>query len=201
MMSRRAFVAGPAVLLLLWPGIAQAHLVSMRFGDYYSGLLHPLTALEHLLAFIALGILAGVLGATPSRRLLLSFGPALAVGAWLAARDSEAMPLHLLVLASLVAIGGLLALGRPLGAMALLALSIVAGLVHGYENGRGFPVGGDTGLYVLGVATSGYLLVTLVSAALVAVKERPHWLLVACRTAGSWIAAVGVMMLGFALAN
>jgi urease accessory protein len=173
----------------------------MRFGDYYSGLLHPLTALEHLLAFVALGTLAGVLGAKPSRRLLLSFGPALAAGAWIAARSEDAVTLHLLALLSLVAIGGLLALGRHLDAWLILAVSILAGLAHGYENGRGFPAGGDAGLYVLGVATSGYLLCTLISAALVAVRERPRWLTVACRTAGSWIAAVGVMMLGFALAN
>src|SRR6185503_7485701 len=51
-----------AVLLLSFAGTAHAHSTVKGVGDLYAGLLHVLTALEHVLPFIALSLLAGQRG-------------------------------------------------------------------------------------------------------------------------------------------
>jgi urease accessory protein len=58
--------------------------LSSRFGDFYGGMLHPLTALEHAVPSLALGLLAGQQGARAARWLLLIFPLGLLVGAALA---------------------------------------------------------------------------------------------------------------------
>ena len=55
-----------------------------RFGDFYGGVLHPLTALEHALPILALGLLAGQQGERAARWLVLVFPLALLIGAVLA---------------------------------------------------------------------------------------------------------------------
>ena len=47
------------LVLLLLTDTASAHAVGARFGDYYAGLLHPLTAFEHLLPILGICLLAG----------------------------------------------------------------------------------------------------------------------------------------------
>ena len=42
------------------PAQAHAHLVNTRLGDFYGGMLHPLSGLEDVLAWFALAILAAL---------------------------------------------------------------------------------------------------------------------------------------------
>src|SRR5206468_543392 len=51
-----------ALLLLTQMQIADAHIVSARLGDFYAGALHPLLTLQDVVAWAALGLLAGSLG-------------------------------------------------------------------------------------------------------------------------------------------
>lgn len=71
-----------ATLTLAFP--ASAHTVDSRLGDFYGGMLHPLTALEHVLPFFAVGLLAGQQGERAARWLVLVFPLALLAGAGLA---------------------------------------------------------------------------------------------------------------------
>jgi len=68
---RRRWALVPA--LALAPFAAEAHLVSTRFGELYSGLLHPLTTLLHLVPWACLGLLAGLQRAETSRWVPLAF--------------------------------------------------------------------------------------------------------------------------------
>ena len=67
-------------LLAVAPLTVQAHLVSTRFGDFYGGMLHPLSALEHALPWLAVGLLAGFQGARFGRWILLAFPVGLLLG-------------------------------------------------------------------------------------------------------------------------
>ena len=42
-------------LATLWPSKAAAHLVNTNVGEFYAGMMHPLTSAEHLLPILALG--------------------------------------------------------------------------------------------------------------------------------------------------
>ena len=44
----------------LAPSVAFAHSVNAKIGGFYAGLIHPITALEHLLPFVVMGLLSGI---------------------------------------------------------------------------------------------------------------------------------------------
>ena len=190
-------VAGGFPLVVAFAQPAVAHSLDNRFGDFYGGVLHPLTALEHALPIVALGLLAGQQGERASRWLVLVFPLALLLGAVLAAVAPTLPSTRLLNAASFVVLGLLVAVGRRLPLMLLIALGTVFGLSHGYENGRAMGPDAAIHLFVPGVAAAGGLVIALVSAATLDLAART-WARVGIRILGSWIAAIGIMTIGLA---
>ncbi len=190
-------VAGAFPLVVAFAHPAAAHSLDNRFGDFYGGVLHPLTALEHALPIVALGLLAGQQGERASRWLVLVFPLALLLGAVLAAVAPTLPSMRLLNAASFVVLGLLVAAGRRLPLMLLIALGAVFGLSHGYENGRAMGPDAAIHLFVPGVAAAGGLVIALVSAATLDLAART-WARVGIRILGSWIAAIGIMTIGLA---
>jgi len=72
----------PLAVLLL-PTIAAAHPIK-GVGDFYAGMLHPLTALDFLLPWIALALFAGQQGKKGALLVLCTFPGAILLGAILA---------------------------------------------------------------------------------------------------------------------
>jgi hydrogenase/urease accessory protein HupE len=188
-----------AGLLSTLSGAAHAHLVAARFGEFYSGLLHPLTALDHAVPWLAIGLLAGWQGARAGRWMLLIFPGAVLVGTLLAASGVSSGAAPMINLASFVVLGGLLALAAPLPLSLVLAFGVLFGLSHGDVNGLAAPAGGNTPLFALGVAAASYVVVALTAAATVAFISHAGWQRIALQAVGSWIAAIGIMMTGLAL--
>jgi hydrogenase/urease accessory protein HupE len=176
---------------------AAAHTFDSRFGDLYGGVLHPLTALEHALPILAVGLLAGQQGERAARWLVLVFPLALLCGAALAVAVPPLSVARFVNAASFVVLGLLLAAGWRLPLGLLIALGAAFGLTHGYENGRAMAPDTTVHLFVLGVAAAGGLVTALVSAAAIDLAPAP-WSRVAVRVAGSWIAAIGIMTIGLA---
>ena len=191
-MTRRA--AGLAIVTHFgFPGTAHAHLVSARFGDFYSGMWHPLSALDHLLPMLALSMLGAQQGAAGARRVLFDFCAALLAGTTLAALWPGFESVSWLNLASFVVLGLLVASATRPALTVMRALAVGFGLTHGYANGLAVTPATVTHLFVPGVAVAGIVLLTLVSA--LVVSARLEWQKTAMRIAGSWIAAIGVLML------
>jgi hydrogenase/urease accessory protein HupE len=71
-MSRRAWAAAAAALTVS-AQTADAHIVAARLGDFYSGALHPLSDIQDLVLWAALGVLAGSLGSAKGRWLVPVF--------------------------------------------------------------------------------------------------------------------------------
>ena len=191
----------PAVALGLafaWPVPAGAHSLSSRFGDFYGGMLHPMTALEHALPILALGLLAGQQGARAARWLLLLFPLALLFGAALAI-VAPALPwVPVLNRTSFVLLGVLVAGAWRLPLPVLAGLAALFGLSHGYENGSALTPEVAAHLFVPGVALIGFMTAAVVSAATLALTARAEWLRIGVRVVGSWIAAIGILMVGMA---
>jgi urease accessory protein len=179
--------------MLLFPQTAHAHLVSARFGDFYAGMWHPLSALEHLLPMLALSLLAAQQGVGIARRVVLDFCAALLVGTTLAALWPGFPAVTWPNLASFVVLGVLVASASRPAPEVMRVMSIGFGLTHGYANGLAMAPSTLAHLFVPGVAMAGVVLLTLVSA--VAVSARLEWQKIGMRVAGSWIAAIGLLML------
>jgi urease accessory protein len=159
--------------------------------------LHPATALEHALPILAAGLLAGQQGERAARWLVLVFPLALLIGAGLGAGALPLPAMALLNTASFVVLGLLVAAALRLPLPVLIALGALFGISHGYENGRAMAPDTTVYLFVLGVAGVGGLVTALVSAATIDLSDAA-WSRVAVRIAGSWIAAIGLMMIGLA---
>jgi urease accessory protein len=192
----RAAAAG-TLLVLATASSALAHTFDNRFGDFYGGVLHPLTALEHALPILALGLLAGQQGERASRWLVLVFPLALLVGAGLAAALPALPSMRVLNAVSFVALGLLVAAGWRSPLSVLIALGAVFGLSHGYENGRAMEPDTAMHLFIPGIVVAGGLVTALVSAATIDLTART-WARVGVRILGSWIAAIGIMTIGLA---
>ncbi|MEM8683038.1 MAG: HupE/UreJ family protein [Pseudomonadota bacterium] len=175
------------------PEIAAAHLVSNRFGELYSGILHPLTSLQHVVPWLGLGLLAGMLKSDASRWALAVFPLAVGVGTLTASFLPESDVVAAMNLASFILLGALIAFAARLPRPWFLGLAVIVGLSHGYANGTRELEGGALLLYVSGVVIAGYAVIALVSAVSHFVSREMQWGSVAVRAVGSWIAAVGLV--------
>jgi urease accessory protein len=161
-------------------------------------MLHPVTALEHALPIFALGLLAGQQGARAARWLLAVFSFALLLGAALAI-VAPALPwVPLLNRASFALLGALVAGAWRLPLPVMTGLAALFGLSHGYENGSALTPEAAAYLFVPGTALIGFMAAAVVSAGTLALTARAQWLRIAVRVAGSWIAAIGILMIGVA---
>jgi len=183
---------------LLPAAAAHAHSAAKGIGDFYAGALHPLTSLEHLLAFLAFGILAGQQG-QKAEPVLAAFCLALLIGAT-ASLWMPGLPwLALVNIGSSVAFGGLIAAARPLPQPFFYALAVLFGFSHGFANGEGMAEGGKPYLFIPGIALAG-LVVTAYGLITTdwLLRRKAGWIRIAVRVAGSWIAAIGILVLAVA---
>jgi hydrogenase/urease accessory protein HupE len=194
---RRIGPALAAATMLLLPTAAQAHLVNTGLGPFYDGATHFLLTPEDLLPALALALLAGLRGARAGRLALFALP-----GAWLAGGLAGlAMPAVGASLAlttiSFLALGGLVAADARLPPRWVASIAIVVGLLHGAFNGAAMAEARLGFLGLLGIATALFVFVALAAAAVVAL--RAPWTRIAVRVGGSWIAATGVLVLGWSL--
>ncbi|MDX6805913.1 HupE/UreJ family protein [Terrihabitans rhizophilus] len=192
--------ATAAGMLLGMPGAAQAHLVDTRLGDFYGGALHPLTDLQQMLPWVALAALTALQRPERARWVVLCFPVSLLIGC-VAALALPEPPFAQLLDVSLVAFTGLaLAAAVALPLPALLGITALMGVLHGYENARAMAADTDQILFLSGVTLIGYAVLTLlIGAAAAFLRGKEGWRPIALRAGGSWVAAVGIMVLGLQL--
>jgi len=192
---RRAALAVVLATFLL-PARADAHLVTTGLGPVYDGIGHLLTTPEDLVPALALALYAGLRGPRAGRRALFLLPPAWFLGGLVGLRSPMTIAFPLAAISFLV-LGILVALDLPLPVWAVAAIAIAIGLAHGFLNGAALA-GADSGVRgLIGIAVALFVVVAL-AAALVVALERP-WKRIAARVAGSWIAAVGLLLLGWRL--
>jgi urease accessory protein len=192
-------------LLFAQAPAAQAHIVASRLGDFYAGALHPLTDLQDIVLWLAMGVLAGSLGAARGRWLVLVFPLGLLAGLVLH-RVFGALTAGPAVDAGMILVLGLLlaaAARIPTALLCVIAFGLA--VMRGAANGTDFAPETDRILFAAGLACAGYAAITLTMAVTLAFR-RPEagpsmeWRGIAIRAFGGWIAAIGLMMVGFAFA-
>ena len=189
-----------ALYCFLWsciPSHAEAHLNSTGLGPVYDGLLHFLQSPEDLLPVLALALLAGQRGADYGRRAMFVLPVAWILGG-LAGLASKASGSTALTCISFLLLGGLLAANARVSLRATTAslLGVLVGLFHGYLNGSGMGQPATGALALLGLGFAVFVLVAI--AAAFVVQLRQPWTRIAVRVVGSWVAASGLLMLGWA---
>ena len=191
----RAIGAG-AVLLLL-PANARAHLVSTGLGPFYDGVSHFSLTPEDVLPALALALLAGQRGSRAGRLALFALPLAWLLGGLVGLALPKTSDAPVLTTVSLLALGGLVATEARLRTAWVGSLAAVLGLLHGYLNGAAMSQAKLGILGLVGIVSTLFLAVALAAAMVVAI--RVPWGRIAVRVAGSWIAAVGLLLLGWSL--
>jgi urease accessory protein len=189
--------AGLAAVTVLFcsPSRADAHLVTTGMGPVYDGIGHLLLTPEDLVPVLALALYAGLRGAVAGRRTMFLLPLFWFVGGLAGSAVSTSISLTIPAMSFLI-LGGLVAADLWLPSDVVTGLAVLLGLVHGFMNGVALQQGAGT-LGLMGIMTMLFILVTIVSALVMSLK-RP-WERIAVRVAGSWIAAVGLLMIGWAI--
>jgi hydrogenase/urease accessory protein HupE len=159
--------------------------------------MHFLTSPEDLVPVLALALLAGLRGAAYGRRALFTIPTAWLLGGLVGLTAAAANPHPIVAAAWFLLLGGLLAADARLSLRVNTALAAMLGLYHGYLNGTGMGQVSSAAVALLGLVFAVFVLIALASA--VVVQLRAQWARIAVRVAGSWIAASGLLMLGWAV--
>ena len=172
-------------------------------SGFIGGLLHPLAMPAHALALLALGLLIGEQHAERRPLLLTVFAAGLVAGLTAIALAVGETPAADVLLAAAVLTGALVALARPLPALACALLAAVTGAALGLDSppeAISLALGTIT---LIGTGLGATIALTVVAAAagyLVRVPEHV-WLRTGVRVLGSWMAASALLVLALRLAR
>ena len=176
---------------------ADAHLNSTGMGPFYDGLMHFLMSPDDIVPVLALALLAGLRGASYGRRALFTLPVAWLLGGLAGLSAMAAKPHPFIAAAWFLLLGGLLAADAKISLRVTTALAALLGVYHGYLNGVGMGQFETASVAILGLVFAIFVLIAL--AAAFVVHLRANLARIAVRVAGSWIAASGLLMLGWAV--
>ncbi len=188
-----------AALALLAQNGAQAHGASAGMAGFGGGLIHPLITPAHLLLLLALGLWLGQQRPLTLRLPTLAFVPGAAIGLLATTRFAipPAWQAVLLCLALVAAL--LLATSTRLPSWAALPLFAGAGLLLGLDSGvdsADSPTALSITLFAIWLSL-GLCLVNF--AYYTSLLPQRKWVQIGVRVAGSWLAAICLLVLAFAL--
>ena len=186
----RPRIVALATLAACMPSLAFAHSGGYHVHGLLTGFEHPMLGLDHLLAMVAVGVVAARAGGRGILVVPLSFVSAMVAGALLGMAGVGLPSLETGIALSLVVFGAMVGLVRPMPLAAAAALTALFGVFHG--NAHGLEIPESTG----GIAyAAGFVLGTSALHAIGAVSgiKLAGWP-AALRAAGIGTSLVGIAM-------
>lgn len=158
---RYRYIAAAAAAL---PSLALAHEGAHAGGSFMAGVLHPVTGTDHLLALIAVGLLAGRMGGRALWMMPAAFLSLLVAGI-LGGIAGMPLPLvEVMILASVMVCGLLVVVPPRRLPFATVALAGFFALFHGHAHGSEAASGAALGQYTLGLLAMSALILTICAA-------------------------------------
>ena len=178
--------------------IAAAHIQPGEAAGFLTGLLHPISGLDHVLAMIAVGVWGAQLGPPAVWLLPVTFPMVMAFGGTVGLMGVALPGVEVGIAISALVLGVLvLAEARPPLAVAVLLVGFFA-IFHGHAHGTELPQGQSGLLYSIGfVVATGCLHALGIALGLI---HRWSSARVALRAAGAMVALAGLGFLVRALA-
>jgi urease accessory protein len=185
-------------LLLSYSGVADAHLREVGAGGFLTGLEHPISGLDHIVAMVAVGLWGTQLGRPYIWVLPVTFPLVMALGGFLGLIGIPLPGAELGIACSAILLGAavLFELRLPM----VIAAVLVGGfaIFHGYAHGTELPAGQSGLLFSLGFVMATGLLHGL--GILIGLIHRWPWGRVALRAAGAGVLTCGGLFLWQSLA-
>ncbi len=188
-----ALVLGAMGVLFLLPAAAFAHLVTTGMGPVYDGIGHLLLTPEDLVPVIALSLYCGMRGARAGRYAMFMLPLAWLLGGLVGLNLDLDVTIPVPALSFLL-LGGLIAADAKMPDQLIGPMTAMIGLVHGVLNGLVLK-SGPGGPALLGIMGALFVLVALMSAFVVSLER--SWTRIVVRVMGSWVAASGMLMIGW----
>jgi len=145
-----------ALPLFAAPSVAQAH-PAQDAASFFAGAAHPLGGFDHVLAMLAVGLMAAQLGGRALWALPLAFVGAMLAGGALGFAGLGLPAVKPAILASVIILGALVAMAVRLPLGSLVPMVALFGFAHGWAHGAEGPVSGMA-LYTGGFALATALL-------------------------------------------
>jgi urease accessory protein len=184
---------------LAWPTVAFAHVRGGEAAGFLSGLEHPISGLDHVVAMVAVGLWGAQLGAPAVWLLPVTFPMVMAFGGMLGLMGVALPGIEMGIAASAMVLGiAVFREARPRLWIAALVVGVFA-IFHGNAHGTELPPGADGLLYSVGfVVATGTL-----HAIGIALGVAHRWPVgrLALRTAGAGVALAGALFLWRAVAS
>jgi urease accessory protein len=145
-------------LLVVFPTLALAHTGAEHGFGFAHGFEHPIGGIDHVLAMVAVGVLAFVLGGRALILVPLAFVGMMIVGFLLGAAQVSLPFVEIAIAASSLVIGAAAAWGKPMPVAIAMALVGIFALFHGYAHGAEMPANANGLGYALGFVLATALL-------------------------------------------
>jgi len=146
------------VLPLLQPAIAFAHIQAGEAGGFLSGLSHPVSGLDHVLAMIAVGLWGAQLGMPAIWVLPVAFPMMMAFGGMLGLMGTPLPGVEIGIAVSAMVLGALVLGGVRLSLGAAVLVVAFFAVFHGHAHGTELQAGQNAVLYSLGFVIATGLL-------------------------------------------
>jgi len=195
--ERHALAVLFAGLGLMMASPAWAHAQKGQAAGFLTGLLHPVSGLDHVLAMVAVGLWGAQLGAPAIWMLPVTFPMVMAFGGFLGLIGVRLPGVEIGIAASAILLGAMVA--REARPPVWLAATLVAcfAVFHGHAHGRELPAGQSGLLYSVGfVIATGCLHAAGITVGLI---HRWNWGRIALRIAGLAVSGAGIFFMWRAL--
>ena len=187
---RRLGMSGCLLLATLSPALA--HPGHGDAAGFLHGLSHPLSGVDHLLAMVAVGILAARLGGRAMLLVPLTFVASMAAAGAYGAAGLPLPYVEVGIALSVLVLGVAIATGVALPVAAAAGLAGVFAVFHGYAHGAEMPDTASGFAFGLGFVLATALLHGLGITIGLAARALPQW---ASRVGGSALALAGAALL------
>lgn len=136
------------------PTLALAHAGHGDTAGFLHGFQHPLSGIDHVLAMVAVGIFAYVLGGRALLLVPMAFVAMMAAGFLVGVNGISVPFVELGIALSSIVIGAAAAWGKPVPVTAAISLVGAFAVFHGVAHGTEMPAAGSGLTYGLGFVTA-----------------------------------------------
>jgi urease accessory protein len=191
--QRTFLTLGFFLVTVLWPLYAWAHVGSGEAGGFLTGLQHPVSGFDHVLAMMAVGLWGAQLGAPALWILPVVFPMMMAMGGMLGLMGIPIPGVEVGIAVSAIVLGFMVLTEARLKIQLAMAIVAFFAIFHGHAHGTELPAGQSGLLYSIGfVAATGCLHGAGIIVGLI--HRWPAGRLV-LRGAGSLVCAAGIYFL------
>jgi urease accessory protein len=191
-LNRLASAAAALGAIALAPQVGLAHSGTEHAFSLAAGFEHPLTGVDHMLAMVAVGLWAGLVGGRALWAWPVAFVGVTVLGGALPMTGVALPFVEPGILASVVVLGLLVLAAIRLPVLAGAALVALFALLHGHAHGAELPADAAGATYAAGFAVATALLHALGLG--IARLAGSKWGRLAVRGAGALVAAGGIAL-------